>query len=90
MEIRWARSATRHRIARLSSGYVVYHPQAVIREAPPADSPDERIVFLGADQDGTLLEVMAVEVDNALLIIHAMPARPKYLAYLKGDTDDQA
>jgi hypothetical protein len=44
-------------------------------------------VFLGPDQDGELLEVMAVEIADGLLVIHAMKIRTKYLDYLKGEDD---
>jgi hypothetical protein len=86
MEIRWARSATRHRISRSQSSYVVETTSVVFREPAPASSPlrDDRFVFLGPDQQGALLEVMAVESDRGLLIIHAMPIRDRYLDALKG------
>ncbi|MBA2699972.1 MAG: hypothetical protein H0U61_14595 [Nocardioidaceae bacterium] len=53
-------------------------------EAAPATSrlKADRVVFLGCDQDGTLLEVMAVETDPGLLVIHAMQMREKYRPYL--------
>jgi hypothetical protein len=45
---------------------------------------DPRLVFLGTDDQGELLEVMAVETDtNGLLIIHAQPIRNRYLELLK-------
>ena len=42
---------------------------AIIDQLAPADSAsrDDRIVFLGADRDGTVLEVMAVETEAGLL-----------------------
>ena len=60
-----------------------------IIEPAPAESPlgDDRIVFLGADEDGELLEVMAVETDEAIVIIHAMPIRDRYRHHLEGDED---
>jgi hypothetical protein len=44
-------------------------------------------VFLGADQSGELLEVVAVEIEGSLLIIHAMRMRAKYAEHLKGAAD---
>ena len=39
-----------------------------------------RLVFLGDDEDGLALEVMAVELDDdSLFVIHAMPLRDRYL-----------
>jgi len=60
-----------------------------LRQPAPDDSPakDDRLVFLGPDQDGELLEVMAVEITEGLLVIHAMEVRTQYLDYLKGDDD---
>jgi hypothetical protein len=89
MEIRWARSATKHRITRQRSGHVVRTATTVLRQPAPADSPaqDDRLVYLGPDQDGALLEVMAVETDRGLLVIHAIPIREKYRRYLEGADD---
>lgn len=59
----------------------------IFQEPAPADSPlkDPRLVFLGADEAGELLEVMAIETDpEGLLIIHAQPIRNRYLELLRG------
>jgi hypothetical protein len=80
MELRWARSATRHRIAKSRSRYVIETAKTIIRQPAPARSPlkDERVVFLGADRSGVLLEVMGIETDAGLLVIHAMKMRRRY------------
>jgi hypothetical protein len=45
----------------------------------PPDRPFERLLFLGDDQDGVPLEVLAVELlDDSLYVIHAMELRPRY------------
>lgn len=92
MMITWKRSATKHRVSHERSRYVALNAKIIIRQPAPADSrlKDDRLVFLGPDDDGTLLEVMAVETDLGLTIIHAMPMRPKYSEHLKGDTHDQS
>ena len=36
-------------------------------------------MFVGADQAGNLLEVGIIDSSDGPIIIHAMPARPKYL-----------
>ena len=87
MEIKHTRSSTCHRISRKRSRYVVETTSVIFRESAPKDSPlaDPRFVFLGADEQGELLEVMAVETDTGgLLIIHAQPIRDRYLELLKG------
>ena len=44
-------------------------------------------MFLGPDPNGVMLEVMAIETDEGLLIIHAMKMRQKYRPFLKGNAD---
>lgn len=59
----------------------------IFRENAPKGSPlmDSRLVFPGPDEQGELLEVMAIETDTGgLLIIHAQPIRNRYLEFLKG------
>lgn len=86
MRLRWARTATKHGVNRNRSGYVVKTATTIIRQPAPVRSPlkDERLVFLGADGEGVLLEVMAVETDVGLLVIHAMRMRAKYERHLRG------
>lgn len=85
MEIRWAKSARKHRISRARSGHVVRTAETIIREPAPEGSPleDDRIVFLGPDPNGVMLEVVAVEIEHGLLIIHAMKMRSQYRPFLK-------
>lgn len=82
MKLKWARAATKHRISRERSRYVIEHCGLRFEEEPPADAPagaSRRLVFLGDDAKGTALEVMAVELeDGSLLVIHAMPLRDRY------------
>ena len=61
----------------------------VFRQPAPPESPlqDDRIVYLGPDQDGVLLEVVAVEIEGGLLVIHAMTMRPRYRKQLEGEDD---
>ncbi len=59
----------------------------IFREPAPSRSPltDDRLVFLGPDEEGEILEVMAIETDTGgLVIIHAMPIRDRYLKLLTG------
>jgi len=89
VEIRWARSATKHRVSRKRSAYVVQTATTILSQpaAPGSRLTSERLVFLGADEDGTMLEVMAVETDRGVLIIHAMRMRAKYANYVEGHDD---
>jgi hypothetical protein len=65
---------------------VVETTGVIFRQPAPANSPlqDDRLVFLGPDQNGVLLEVMGVETDQGLLIIHAMPMGNRYPNMLEG------
>lgn len=77
---KWAASATKHGISKPRVRYVVEHCGLPFVLPPdPPDRPYERLLFLGDDQDGTALEVMAVELlDDSLYVIHAMELRPRY------------
>lgn len=81
-EIRFARSATKHRISRERSLYVIEHcgMQLVERRRNPANSGvDRRIAFLGDDLEGVALEVIAVEPEeDEFLVIHAMGLRDRH------------
>lgn len=79
MTIRWARSATKHRISRRRSRHVVEHAGLRFRIPPPGGVGDDRFLYLGDDEEGIALEVMAVELeDSSLYMIHAMKLRDKY------------
>lgn len=39
---------------------------------------EDLVIYLGFDPAGVALEVMAVELEDALLVIHAMKLRAKY------------
>lgn len=82
MDLKWARAATKHRISRERVRYVIEHCGFRFEQEPPAGSPEDaspRLIFLGDDENGNALEVMAVELDDGgLLVIHAMPLRDRY------------
>jgi hypothetical protein len=82
VNLKWARSATKHRISRERSRYVIEHCGLRFKQEAPANAPvgaSSRLVFLGDDTDGIALEVMAVELDDEnLLVIHSMPLRDRY------------
>lgn len=44
---------------------------------------DERLLVIGPDQEGNLMEVVAVPAQTPLRIIHADTLRPKFYDYLR-------
>jgi hypothetical protein len=89
MQIRFAQSARRHRIGRARVLHVLANARAVATGPPPTDSPaaDLRILIVGDDATGRPLEVVAVIVDDdLLLVIHAMDLRDKYRDLYEGDS----
>jgi hypothetical protein len=79
--ISFARSATKHRISRERSLYVIGKCgiQFVDRHPRPRHlSVDQRVVFLGEDLEGVPLEVVAAESeDEEFRVIHAMNMRER-------------
>lgn len=82
VRLHWASSSAKHGITQARTRYVLTRAGLVyIQRATPPDRPLDQLVFLGDDRGGMALEVMAVELANGdLLVIHAMPLRPKYRA----------
>jgi hypothetical protein len=79
VKLRWARSATRHRISRQRSAYVIEHARLRFRLPAEGGQRDDRLLYVGDDEDGLEIEVMAVELEgDELFVIHAMPMREKY------------
>ena len=85
--VRFARTATRHRISKESIRYVIAHCGLRFKEPAPhtaTDVRDLRLVYLGDDAGGRPLEVIAVELsDGELFVIHAMALRDKYKSQYK-------
>lgn len=82
IEIDWARSATKHRISRARSEHVVRHCGLRFRRRSfdgPLGRGDDRVLFLGEDEEGVALVVIALDVgEEAFLVIHAMELRNKH------------
>lgn len=80
--IRWARSATEHRITRERSLHIVRHAGICFHEREEGEMRgDPRFAFLGPDAEAIPLEVIAVAPEEgSLVIIHAMPLRERWQA----------
>jgi hypothetical protein len=82
--IRFARSATRHRISRERSLHVVEHCGIQFIERRRSENfdygADKRVFFFGDDLEGVRLEVVAAEnLEEEFTVIHAMNLRDKFL-----------
>lgn len=79
--VRFARSATKHRISKERIRHVISHCGLAFDEPAPsqdAEVLDGRLVILGDDASGKALEVIAVEGSKGeLIVIHAMELREK-------------
>lgn len=82
MNLRWARSATKHRVSKARSRYVIDHGGLRFRLPATGAEEDDRLLYVGDDPDGVALEVMAIELSgDELFVIHAMKLRPKYRSH---------
>ncbi|HEX5983278.1 MAG TPA: hypothetical protein VFY69_03640 [Solirubrobacterales bacterium] len=81
-EIKFARSATKHRISRERSLYVIEHCGIQLVDRfwnPVREDVDRRVYFLGDDLEEVALEVVAVELDEEeFTVIHAMELRNRF------------
>jgi hypothetical protein len=69
-EIRWYRSARRHRIGKAHAMHVInsIEPEYVQATA----TTDARLVWVGEDDRGVELEIVALDLDEAVVVIHVM------------------
>ena len=82
--ISFTRSATRHRISRERSLYVIEHCGIQFVERRRSENfgngPDKRVFFFGDDLEGVRLEVVAAEnEEEEFTVIHAMDLRDRFL-----------
>lgn len=79
--IRFARSARKHLVGRARALHVITSPLVILTVPATAADQDDRIVYLGDDQTGRALEVVAVATDNGLLVIHVQDLQKKFRSY---------
>lgn len=81
--IHFARSATKHRISKERSLYVIEQcgfQSVKRRRSEGLHGPDKHVLFLGDDLEGVALEVLAAEnVEEEFTVIHAMNLRSTHL-----------
>jgi hypothetical protein len=71
MQVRFTQSARRHRIGRARALYVINTAEPVVVEAD--EDVRERLLWIGPDDRGLDLEVIAIIEPEYLLVIHVMP-----------------
>jgi|SRR3954451_20898306 len=77
--IRFARSATRHRISRERSLHVIERCGFQVIDRNRLKDPDQHVLFLGDDLEGVALEVLTAEAEQEeFTVILAMNLRPKF------------
>jgi hypothetical protein len=70
-ELVFAQSSRRHRIGRARARYVIEHGYHFV--VPAAGDRDEQLTWVGEDDRGLELEVIAIEKPDCILVIHVMP-----------------
>ncbi len=68
---RFTRPARKHRIGRAHAMHVLLTVEP--RALPATDDLDGRMVWVGLDDRGIELEIVAVVLPDELLVIHVMP-----------------
>jgi hypothetical protein len=76
--VEFAQSARKHKIGRARVLEVLANP-VVVDRIEERESPTVRLLVLGSDRSGRVLEVVVVEGDM-LVVIHATDIRPKVRA----------
>lgn len=71
MQVRFTQAARKHRIGKNRALHAM--TDAGEPTVVPADNADDRLVYLGRDDRGVELEVIAVQMPDYLLVLHVMP-----------------
>jgi len=69
--VRWFRSARRHRIGKAHAMHVISTTDPV--RVPATANLDARLVWIGDDDRGIELEIVALDLPDAIVVIHVMP-----------------
>jgi len=81
------RSARRHGVTDAGIHHALDRPVVVADLDPDADP--HKVLVIGPDESGNLLEVIVLELaDDELLVIHAMALRAVYFGLLPEGTND--
>ena len=69
--VRWYRSARRHRAGKAHAMHVI--TTTTPEQVPATDVADARLVWIGSDDRGIELEIVALDLEDAVVVIHVMP-----------------
>ena len=72
-EIRFTQSARKHRIGKARAVYVIENYQPMAKN--DSHSGEQNLRWIGIDDRGLELEIIAVVTPEYLLVIHVMPYR---------------
>jgi hypothetical protein len=67
----WFTSARRHRIGKASAFFVMTNVVAVETEA--SECLDRRLSWVGPDERGRELEIVALDLPDSIIVIHVFP-----------------
>ncbi len=70
-EVRWYRSARRHRIGKAHAMHVITTTEPIA--IPATTTLDARLVWIGKDDRGLELAIVALDLPEAIIVIHVMP-----------------
>lgn len=88
VEIRFTRSARKHRIGKARAMRVISSVEPTL--VPPAEKYDEQWVWTGEDDRGVELHIVGVERPDCMLIIHVQPTSFEHQdTGDDGDDDDE-
>lgn len=83
--MRFHRSAFKHGVDEEAILHAVEHAVVVVDLEPDADPP--KVLVIGPDPAGNLLEVIWLDLVDTELVIHAMELRPKFYDLLPTGED---
>lgn len=69
--VRWFQSARRHRIGRAHALHVMLTTKPTL--IPGDEQADQRLAWIGVDDRGLELEIVALVLADTLVVIHVMP-----------------
>jgi len=86
----FAHSAGKHGVSKGRARQVIANPTVTLILPAPSPGKDERMVWLGADSTGRVLEVVTVPSDKGgLYVIHAKDIRARFRRYYDAAVEDE-